>query len=168
MAKGTTLVLEGIAFFAQVHTPGKYGKYTVAIVPTTEEQIASAERLGLKARTKIAPTLETALATLGLTGKKVFDAERKVEFVNKKTNEVIKLGAPVVLDAKLNPIKNLVGNGSRVKVAGTVNQYMGKEGVVSVFNMAEVQVLDLVEYKPTSTLTATDGFDSTKLNTTEM
>lgn len=59
------------------------------------------------------------------------------------------MGAPVVVDAKKNlwPSEQLIGNGSKIKVAYSTYGWNGPSGKGMSLELHSVQVLDLVSYK---------------------
>lgn len=54
---------------------------------------------------------------------------------------------PGVFDKYGKPLADMIGNGSKVRVAYVMNEYPGFGGGINLYLNA-VQVLDLVEYKP--------------------
>lgn len=74
-----------------------------------------------------------------------FVFKRPVAVVSKKSGETVLLPAPVVVDAQGNTTDVLIGNGSLVTLA--IEIYENSFGK-TVSQLAGVQVLNLVEYKP--------------------
>ncbi len=104
------------------------------------------------------------------------DYTGNVVFKFKNQNKAKKDGTiwdrkPSVLDAKLRPIKEVVGGGSTVKIATecyfwNVN---GRNGVTLQIN--GVQVLDLIEREDTASdlgFTVEDGFEAEETNESEV
>ena len=122
--------IKGYAYYAKVHKPDvpdnpKWApKYKMCLVPVDEAEAARAQELGMQLKT---PKTDKIPAPY-------LDATKN--FINADGEETDPI--PVV-DAQLNPIKDLIGNGSLVYVS----TYFDKSKDMKNPRMTAVQVLDL-------------------------
>jgi hypothetical protein len=151
-------VIKGKAYWASVREPSKEsGKYQLdlSIDENTAKLLSSK---GVKVRTE---------ATSGSpNGKNVGTKNDRGTYVTLKANAETKDGkkrpAPLIVDAKKNPLAKdrLIGNGSIVNVTTAAFdwEFKGKKG--TSLNLAVIQVLELVGYanKALDLLTEEDGY----------
>lgn len=168
MSTNRKVSLDGVLLYAQVQSPSKYKKYSTDFIPGGVSQEAEDLAISLGAIPKtVKNDKELAeIDRLGLTGKKVFTAERLVILSSGK-----KLEPLLVIDAKGNPLTALLSNGTKARLHGTLSTYVSEGKTITRFYMDTVQVFDLVPYVPTkatNTVPPMDGFDITTVNTTEM
>src|SRR5579872_7355449 len=139
----TRVAIVGTVFYAAVHKVDKFGKFSLNLVPESETESNKLVALGLQPKANLNATMLGELSRTGLTGRKLFKAE-KGTIIKTGQHAGTKLPPIKVLDNKGNPMTNLIGNGSKVKVTGTISTYKGMNGMVTKFYFDEVQVLDLV------------------------
>lgn len=137
MSKVDTLIVEGTSFFASVHSPNKAtGTYSIDLVvdDATSKKLQEAGIPLAKDKDGNKKTHEGAKGD-------VFRFKKKLASKLGKA-----LTPPKVVDSQGTPMKELVGNGSRVRLYLGVYDYTmnGKSGTAAALNV--VQVLDLVEF----------------------
>jgi len=120
--------ITGIARWACVHRPGKFGDYSINVI-VDKKEAAKLKELGLK----VNKTEE---------GELVFKPKRCA--INKKSGE--KNAPPVVVDSKKNPLTADVGNGSEVNVVFKPFQYSNSFGKGHGADLMAIQVLKLVSF----------------------
>lgn len=144
-------IVEGIALWASVQEPNTTfdPRYSIDLVIDDEtKEILEAQGLPIKKAEDVKEASKY--------GKWV--VKFKQPAINKKTGQANP--APIVLDAKKNPFTDLIGNGSRVKVAVNISEWSfgNKKGIAGY--LKGVQVLDLVPYSksPVDEFEEEDGF----------
>lgn len=151
-----SLVVEGIAFYAAVHTPNELADAYTIDLAVDDANAKILEDAGLQAAKK---RDGSAVVHDGAEGLKVFKFKRK-----RISKDGTVLAKPQVVDAANNPVTTLIGNGSKVRTHVTVFPYTfkGKSGVSGGLN--GVQILELVEFTAKKLFDETDGFvaDSTQ------
>ena len=127
-------IQEGIAYWANVTTPNlKYEPmYTVDLV--VEDEVANDfESRGFKVK-----TLTVSDEVVGRS----INIKRKVNGPNGMVRK-----PPRLLDKSKEPIDELVGNGSRVKVQFSEWEVDNKYGSFKGMDFQAIQVIDLVSYR---------------------
>lgn len=144
--------VNGTAFWAKVQKPDQEGKYSMDLIPLTQEDEAILLNLGLKPAMRGTELKSLADIENGIEGP-VFHLKRTA-FT--KTGE--KRTPPQVLDSEGTPVNVLLGNGSVVRVSGTVRDYdfKGKKGRTGSFHKVEIGTL--VPYKPKYQSNVPGGF----------
>ena len=140
MAK-TKVKVDGIAFYARVHTPSPEAEaYTLDFVADTEEAAKTLTEAGLLPAKRLTGEV---VAHEGYPNAPVFRFKSNVA-----KRDGTPLPKPKVVDSQANPITALVGNGSKVRIYGNTYDWTFKNrtGVGAGFNV--LQVLDLVEFDP--------------------
>ena len=127
-------IQEGIAYWASVTTPNtKFERvYTVDLV-VSDEVANDFESRGYKVKEI---TMNDEVVGKAITFK------RKVNGPNGMVRQ-----APKLLDANKNPIDELVGNGSKVRVQYNEWETSNKYGDFKGLDFQAMQVIDLVQYK---------------------
>jgi len=127
-------IQEGIAYWASVTTPNtKYEPvYTVDLV-VSDDVADDFEARGFKTKTI---NMNDEVVGRAVTFK------RKVNGPNGMVRQ-----APKLLDASKNPIDELVGNGSKVRVQYSEWETSNKYGNFKGLDFQAMQVIDLVQYK---------------------
>mgnify|MGYP003141015166 CR=1 FL=1 len=137
-------IQEGIAYWASVTTPNTKFEpvYTVDLV-VSDDVANDFEAKGYKVK-----EISNGDEVIG----RAITFKRKVNGPNGMVRQ-----APKLLDANKNPIDELVGNGSKVRVQ--FNEYQGenKYGPYTGLDLQAVQVLDLVEYRAEDGAELLDG-----------
>ena len=127
-------IQEGIAYWASVTTPNTKFEpvYTVDLV-VSDEVANDFESRGYKVKEI---TMNDEVVGKAITFK------RKVNGPNGMVRQ-----APKLLDANKNPIDELVGNGSKVRVQYNEWETSNKYGDFKGLDFQAMQVIDLVQYK---------------------
>tara|TARA_R100000781_G_C4075238_1_gene125864 strand:- start:916 stop:1353 length:438 start_codon:yes stop_codon:yes gene_type:complete len=127
-------IQEGIAYWASVTTPNTKFEpvYTVDLV-VSDEVANDFESRGYKVKEI---TMNDQVVGKAITFK------RKVNGANGMVRQ-----APKLLDANKNPIDELVGNGSKVRVQYNEWETSNKYGDFKGLDFQAMQVIDLVQYK---------------------
>ena len=127
-------IQEGIAYWASVTTPNNKFEpvYTVDLV-VSDEVANDFESRGYKVKEI---TMNDEVVGKAITFK------RKVNGPNGMVRQ-----APKLLDANKNPIDELVGNGSKVRVQYNEWETSNKYGDFKGLDFQAMQVIDLVQYK---------------------
>ena len=127
-------IQEGIAYWANVTTPNTKFEpvYTVDLV-VSDEVANDFESRGYKVKEI---TMNDEVVGKAITFK------RKVNGPNGMVRQ-----APKLLDANKNPIYELVGNGSKVRVQYNEWETSNKYGDFKGLDFQAMQVIDLVQYK---------------------
>ena len=127
-------IQEGIAYWASVTTPNTKFEpvYTVDLV-VSDEVANDFESRGYKVKEI---TMNDEVVGKAITFK------RKVNGSNGMVRQ-----APKLLDANKNPIDELVGNGSKVRVQYNEWETSNKYGDFKGLDFQAMQVIDLVQYK---------------------
>ena len=127
-------IQEGIAYWASVTTPNTKFEpvYTVDLV-VSDEVANDFESRGYKVKEI---TMNDEVVGKAITFK------RKVNGPNGMVRQ-----APKLLDANKNPIDELVGNGSKVRVQYNEWETSNKYGDFKGVEFQAMQVIDLVQYK---------------------
>ena len=127
-------IQEGIAYWASVTTPNTKFEpvYTVDLV-VSDEVANDFESRGYKVKEI---TMNDEVVGKALTFK------RKVNGPNGMVRQ-----APKLLDANKNPIEELDGNGSKVRVQYNEWETSNKYGDFKGLDFQAMQVIDLVQYK---------------------
>lgn len=148
--------VDGIAYYASILRPNKAtGAYGLDLV-VDEDTSKQLQALGLMPAKK----QDGTLVSHGESGGDVFRFKRKTHKADGTPLEQ----TPQLVDSKGNAMKELVGNGSKVRIYGNVFEYnfKGKKGVSGGLNA--MQVIDLVQYSTFDTIeggfTAVDSTDS--------
>ena len=155
-AVSTEITISGIAYYAHVHKPNRYGAYSIDLV-VDDETASKLRNLGLKqACSKTGATDEFGNELL--TPKsypdhpgKVFSFKRKV--LNKDGEPIItKSGAlmtpPPVVDSRAEPMTANVGNGSLVNIKVGLWPSTSADGKQFQGNgLNAVQVIDLIPFE---------------------
>jgi hypothetical protein len=184
------LIIKGNAKWAKVHVPDtKFnpdGDYSIQALMSAEEAAVVEEKLQeildefvaelVKEKPQLAKTLkladlcETEFDQDGVeTGNIIFKAKRKAIIHSKKTGKDYVQNV-VVVDAKLQPTKVDIGNGSVVKIAVEPRPYYmpsTKTAGVSL-QLNAVQVITLVEYKGSASAVfdEEEGYETEATNNT--
>jgi hypothetical protein len=127
-------IQEGIAYWASVTTPNTKFEpvYTVDLV-VSEDVANDFEAKGYKVK-----EISNGDEVIG----RAITFKRKVNGPNGMVRQ-----APKLLDANKNPIDELVGNGSKVKVQYSEWETSNKYGNFKGLDFQAMQVIDLVQYK---------------------
>jgi hypothetical protein len=127
-------IQEGIAYWASVTTPNTKFEpvYTVDLV-VSEDVANDFEAKGYKVK-----EIFNGDEVIG----RAITFKRKVNGPNGMVRQ-----APKLLDANKNPIDELVGNGSKVKVQYSEWETSNKYGNFKGLDFQAMQVIDLVQYK---------------------
>lgn len=127
-------IQEGIAYWASVTTPNTKFEpvYTVDLV-VSEDVANDFEARGYKVK-----EISNGDEVIG----RAITFKRKVNGPNGMVRQ-----APKLLDANKNPIDELVGNGSKVKVQYSEWETSNKYGNFKGLDFQAMQVIDLVQYK---------------------
>lgn len=127
-------IQEGIAYWASVTTPNTKFEpvYTVDLV-VSEDVASDFEAKGYKVK-----EISNGDEVIG----RAITFKRKVNGPNGMVRQ-----APKLLDANKNPIDELVGNGSKVKVQYSEWETSNKYGDFKGLDFQAMQVIDLVQYK---------------------
>ena len=127
-------IQEGIAYWASVTTPNTKFEpvYTVDLV-VSEDVASDFEARGYKVK-----EISNGDEVIG----RAITFKRKVNGPNGMVRQ-----APKLLDANKNPIDELVGNGSKVKVQYSEWETSNKYGNFKGLDFQAMQVIDLVQYK---------------------
>ena len=127
-------IQEGIAYWASVTTPNTKFEpvYTVDLV-VSDEVANDFESRGYKVKEI---TMNDEVVGKAITFK------RKVNGPNGMVRQ-----APKLLDSNKNPIDELVGNGSKVRVQYNEWETSNKYGDFKGLDFQAMQVIDLVQYK---------------------
>lgn len=127
-------IQEGIAYWASVTTPNTKFEpvYTVDLV-VSEDVANDFEARGYKVK-----EISNGDEVIG----RAITFKRKVNGPNGMVRQ-----APKLLDANKNPIDELVGNGSKVKVQYSEWETSNKYGDFKGLDFQAMQVIDLVQYK---------------------
>jgi len=127
-------IQEGIAYWASVTTPNTKFEpvYTVDLV-VSEDVANDFEAKGYKVK-----EISNGDEVIG----RAITFKRKVNGPNGMVRQ-----APKLLDANKNPIDELVGNGSKVKVQYSEWETSNKYGDFKGLDFQAMQVIDLVQYK---------------------
>jgi|TARA_X000001316_G_C922333_1_gene37450 hypothetical protein len=127
-------IQEGIAYWASVTTPNTKFEpvYTVDLV-VSEDVASDFEARGYKVK-----EISNGDEVIG----RAITFKRKVNGPNGMVRQ-----APKLLDANKNPIDELVGNGSKVKVQYSEWETSNKYGDFKGLDFQAMQVIDLVQYK---------------------
>lgn len=137
MSKVDSLIVEGVSFFASVHTPNKAtGTYSIDLVVDADTS-KKLQEVGIPLAKDKDGNNKTHEGVSG----DVFRFKKKLASKLGKA-----LTPPKVVDSQGTPMKELVGNGSKVRLYLGVYDYTmnGKSGTSAALNV--VQVLDLVEF----------------------
>ena len=127
-------IQEGIAYWASVTTPNTkfHPVYTVDLV-VSDDVANDFEAKGYKVK-----EISNGDEVIG----RAITFKRKVNGPNGMVRQ-----APKLLDANKNPIDELVGNGSKVKVQYSEWETSNKYGNFKGLDFQAMQVIDLVQYK---------------------
>lgn len=127
-------IQEGIAYWASVTTPNTKFEpvYTVDLV-VSDDVANDFEAKGYKVK-----EISQGDEVIG----RAVTFKRKVNGPNGMVRQ-----APKLLDANKNPIDELVGNGSKVKVQYSEWVTTNKYGTFTGLDFQAMQVIDLVQYK---------------------
>ena len=127
-------IQEGIAYWASVTTPNTKFEpvYTVDLV-VSDDVANDFEAKGYKVK-----EISQGDEVIG----RAITFKRKVNGPNGMVRQ-----APKLLDANKNPIDELVGNGSKVKVQYSEWETSNKYGNFKGLDFQAMQVIDLVQYK---------------------
>lgn len=127
-------IQEGIAYWASVTTPNTKFEpvYTVDLV-VSEDVANDFEAKGYKVK-----EISNGDEVIG----RAITFKRKVNGPNGMVRQ-----APKLLDANKNPIDELVGNGSKVRVQYSEWETSNKYGNFKGLDFQAMQVIDLVQYK---------------------
>ena len=127
-------IQEGIAYWASVTTPNTKFEpvYTVDLV-VSDDVANDFEAKGYKVK-----EISNGDEVIG----KAITFKRKVNGPNGMVRQ-----APKLLDANKNPIDELVGNGSKVRVQYSEWETSNKYGNFKGLDFQAMQVIDLVQYK---------------------
>jgi len=127
-------IQEGIAYWASVTTPNTKFEpvYTVDLV-VSDDVANDFEARGYKVK-----EISNGDEVIG----RAITFKRKVNGPNGMIRQ-----APKLLDANKNPIDELVGNGSKVKVQYSEWETSNKYGDFKGLDFQAMQVIDLVQYK---------------------
>lgn len=127
-------IQEGIAYWASVTTPNTKFEpvYTVDLV-VSEDVANDFEAKGYKVK-----EISNGDEVIG----KAITFKRKVNGPNGMVRQ-----APKLLDVNKNPIDELVGNGSKVRVQYSEWETSNKYGNFKGLDFQAMQVIDLVQYK---------------------
>jgi hypothetical protein len=127
-------IQEGIAYWASVTTPNTKFEpvYTVDLV-VSDDVASDFEARGYKVK-----EISNGDEVIG----RAITFKRKVNGPNGMVRQ-----APKLLDANKNPIDELVGNGSKVKVQYSEWETSNKYGDFKGLDFQAMQVIDLVQYK---------------------
>jgi hypothetical protein len=127
-------IQEGIAYWANVTTPNTRFEpvYTVDLV-VDDSAATNFESRGFKVKDLVINDEKVGRA---------ITIKRKVNGPNGLVRN-----APKLVDSNKNPIDDLVGNGSRVKVQYNEWEVENKFGTFKGLDFQAMQVLDLVSYK---------------------
>lgn len=127
-------IQEGIAYWASVTTPNTKFEpvYTVDLV-VSDDVANDFEAKGYKVK-----EISNGDEVIG----RAITFKRKVNGPNGMVRQ-----APKLLDANKNPIDELVGNGSKVKVQYSEWETSNKYGDFKGLDFQAMQVIDLVQYK---------------------
>ncbi len=127
-------IQEGIAYWASVTTPNTKFEpvYTVDLV-VSDDVANDFEARGYKVK-----EISNGDEVIG----RAITFKRKVNGPNGMVRQ-----APKLLDANKNPIDELVGNGSKVKVQYSEWETSNKYGNFKGLDFQAMQVIDLVQYK---------------------
>jgi hypothetical protein len=127
-------IQEGIAYWASVTTPNTKFEpvYTVDLV-VSDDVANDFEARGYKVK-----EISNGDEVIG----RAITFKRKVNGPNGMVRQ-----APKLLDANKNPIDELVGNGSKVKVQYSEWETSNKYGDFKGLDFQAMQVIDLVQYK---------------------
>ena len=127
-------IQEGIAYWASVTTPNTKFEpvYTVDLV-VSEDVASDFEARGYKVK-----EISNGDEVIG----RAITFKRKVNGPNGMVRQ-----APKLLDVNKNPIDELVGNGSKVKVQYSEWETTNKYGDFKGLDFQAMQVIDLVQYK---------------------
>jgi hypothetical protein len=127
-------IQEGIAYWASVTTPNTKFEpvYTVDLV-VSDDVANDFEARGYKVK-----EISNGDEVIG----RAITFKRKVNGPNGMIRQ-----APKLLDANKNPIDELVGNGSKVKVQYNEWETSNKYGDFKGLDFQAMQVIDLVQYK---------------------
>ena len=127
-------IQEGIAYWANVTTPNTRFEpvYTVDLV-VDDSTATNFESRGFKVKDLVINDEKIG---------KAITIKRKVNGPNGLVRN-----APKLVDSNKNPIDDLVGNGSRVKVQYNEWEVENKFGTFKGLDFQAMQVLDLVSYK---------------------
>lgn len=163
------IIIKGSASWAKVFTPdtkfNPAGVYSIDLIVPEDEAASVCEQLDniceaeFNKHVKANPKLKASLSIRkpyapelddngDETGNLVFKAKKNAGGT-RKDGTAWTGSPPVVMDAKRNPIKDvLIGNGSTVKMAVDLVPYMmqSTKQVGVSFRLVGVQVLELVEY----------------------
>lgn len=160
MSKDNQFIVDGKIVYGKVHTADQLAQaFVLDLVPLNSDELAKLTAVGAPIAKKKDGTLIDH-SSLGIPGT-VFKMKRKVKTVDGKD-----LDPPKVLDGKLKEFKENLGNGSVVRVFGSVYDYTfaGKKGKGIGFDT--VQVLQYVPFSGGTRATVVEGaFDSSTLNT---
>ncbi len=157
MEKREEVTLEGKSYYASVHTPNQTaGAFVIDVQSSNKAQVDVLLRGGLKAASKADGTLVDHDGS----GNPVFRFKRKL--VSIKTGK--SLGKPIVVDSQVNPMNELIGNGSDVIVKGSMYPYSvaGKTGTALGLN--SVQVVNLVRFAKGGLTPIAGGFVTSGLS----
>lgn len=143
--------VDGISYYASVQKPNKMSeKYEISLV--VDDNVAQdLINAGLQPAKNQDGTLKSMLEH---PGKKVFKFKSKMKVK--------------VVDSVGTPVDCLVGNGSKVRVYGTISEWTfnSKKGISGYLNT--VQVIELVEFSEDGIDKVDGGFVSTKPHTSSI
>ena len=156
MSNTIPVTVDGTLIFAQLHKVNKFEKYSADLVPLNSDEEAKLTNLGMSER-KQSEGLQAAMKALGLEGRKVFAIERRDQFIDKKTNSVVKLGPATIIDREGNAVTTSLGNGTtaRVNIGVYTTTYQGKTFKKATVN--SVVVVKHVEYTKAEVPTVDDS-----------
>ncbi len=179
--KPQRIVIKGSASWAKVFTPdtkfNTEGTYSIDVIVPEDEAASICEQLDnlceeeFNNHVKANPKLKVSLSIRkpyapeldengDETGNIVFRAKKNAGGVRKDGSKW-KGSAPIVMDAKRNPVTGiLIGNGSTVKVAIDLVPYMmqATKQVGLSCRLVGLQVIELIEYAGKSMFDEEDGF----------
>jgi hypothetical protein len=137
MSKRETVIVEGVVFYANVLKPNpRTEKYSVDLV-VDDETATKLEGLGLKSAIR----RDGSAVKHGELSGKVFRITQKT-----MTSDGRAMTPPLVVDSQNNPVTEIIGNGSKIRVKANVYEwaFQGKKGVAA--GLSAVQVVDLIPY----------------------
>lgn len=156
---------ENGAYFMQVVIPKGEAESVIKILHAARQREFDAEvkkNPKLKAQLRMREVFDLEYDDEGKeTGNVIFKPKLRAKVFSKAKNKTFEF-APVIVDAKRNPLPDrvLIGNGSKVKVRVEPRAYVMKstKEVGVTLGLRGVQVLELVSYTP-GTASAEDMFE---------
>lgn len=146
----TKIKVDGLAFYASVQRPNQHsGAYSVDLV-VDEVTSTILKEAGLKP----AKTEDGTAVKHGDLAGDVFRFKRKTT-----TKDGRVMDPPGVVDSKGNPVSEIIGNGSKVRLYGSAYEYTFKQKKGISGGLNTLQVIDLVPYNSVDIIE--DGYVAT-------